>query len=79
MKEIIENSDEILIDRGDLSREISIPAIPMAVFNILKIAKSMNKPVNIATNVLDSMMTKKFPQEQKYLIYLVILVQVLAV
>ena len=61
VKEIIENSDEILIDRGDLSREISIPAIPMAVFNILKIAKSMNKPVNIATNVLDSMMTKKIP------------------
>ncbi len=61
VKEIIEVSDEILIDRGDLSREISIPAIPMAVFNVIKIANEMDKPVSIATNVLDSMMSKNIP------------------
>ena len=33
--EIIECSDAVLIDRGDLSREISIPAIPIAVNSIL--------------------------------------------
>ena len=61
VREIIEVSDEILIDRGDLSREISIPAVPMAVFNVIKIANEMKKPVSIATNVLDSMMTKNIP------------------
>ena len=61
VREIIEVSDEILIDRGDLSREISIPAVPMAVFNVIKIANEMNKPVSIATNVLDSLMTKNIP------------------
>lgn len=61
VREIIEASDEILIDRGDLSREISIPAVPIAVFNVIKIAKEMDTPVNIATNVLDSMMTKNIP------------------
>ena len=37
INEIINISDKILIDRGDLSREITIPCVPIAVFNILKI------------------------------------------
>lgn len=61
VREIIDASDEILIDRGDLSREISIPGIPMAVFNVIRIAKEMGTPVNIATNVLDSMMISNIP------------------
>ena len=48
-------SDEILIDRGDLSREISISSIPRCVFNILDIAKTNRYRANIATNVLDTM------------------------
>lgn len=59
--EIASQSDEILIDRGDLSREISIPAIPIAVLGIIKLCKRLGTPVNIATNVLDSMMTSKLP------------------
>ena len=59
--EIIDVSDKILVDRGDLSREISIPLVPLAVFNILKLSKTKNKPVMIATNVLDSMMTQNIP------------------
>ncbi|KGG12072.1 MULTISPECIES: pyruvate kinase [Prochlorococcus] len=61
VSKIIDLSDEILIDRGDLSREISIAAIPMAVFNVIKIAREKRKPVNIATNVLDSMMKASLP------------------
>ena len=59
--EIIESSDAILIDRGDLSREISISAIPIAVESVIKIAKGYGKPVYIATNILDSMMKSKLP------------------
>lgn len=59
--DIIEASDAILIDRGDLSREISIPSVPMAVRSILELASSRNCPVHIATNILDSMMTSQLP------------------
>ena len=59
--EIIDASDAVLIDRGDLSREISIPSVPIAVQSILKIGLQKNKPVYIATNVLDSMMSSSLP------------------
>ena len=59
--EIIDASDAVLIDRGDLSREISIPSVPIAVQSILRIGLQKNKPVYIATNVLDSMMTSPLP------------------
>lgn len=59
--DIIEASDAVLIDRGDLSREISIPSVPMAVRSILQLAVARNCPVYIATNVLDSMMTSQLP------------------
>ena len=60
INEIINLSDKILIDRGDLSREITIPCVPIAVFNILKLAKNRSE-VLIATNVLDSMMSSNLP------------------
>lgn len=59
--EIIEASDAVLIDRGDLSREISIPSVPMAVRSIIDLAIEQCCPVYIATNVLDSMMTSQLP------------------
>ena len=59
--EIIDVSDAVLIDRGDLSREISIPSVPIAVQSILRIGLQRNKPVYIATNVLDSMMASPLP------------------
>tara|TARA_B100001989_G_scaffold3713_1_gene2502 strand:+ start:50956 stop:52008 length:1053 start_codon:yes stop_codon:yes gene_type:complete len=59
--EIIDISDEILIDRGDLSRETSIPLIPIATSKIIECATKKGCPVNIATNILDSMMTNSMP------------------
>ena len=47
--EIIEASDAILIDRGDLSREISIPSVPIAVHSIIDLAVSRSCPVFVAT------------------------------
>tara|TARA_Y100000589_G_scaffold281845_1_gene279008 strand:+ start:4143 stop:5207 length:1065 start_codon:yes stop_codon:yes gene_type:complete len=60
VKEIMNVSDKILLDRGDLSREITIPSVPLAVFNILRLAKN-KYDVLIATNVLDSMMISNLP------------------
>ena len=54
-------SDEILIDRGDLSREIPIELIPICVYDIIDKCNKIGKPVNVATNILDSMMISKLP------------------
>ena len=58
---IANQSDGILIDRGDLSREISIPLVPIATKKIIELCISVKKPVYLATNVLDSMMNAKIP------------------
>lgn len=61
INEIIESSDGVLIDRGDLSREISISMVPSAVAIAIEQCKKLNKDVYIATNVLDSMMVESLP------------------
>jgi ATP sulfurylase len=54
-------SDAILIDRGDLSREVSIQKIPALQKHIIKTVKSLNKDVYVATNLLESMITSSTP------------------
>ena len=58
---IMRGSDAVLVDRGDLSREISISSVPIAVNSILRLAKDIQCPVYIATNILDSMMQNPLP------------------
>ena len=52
---IIEFSDEILIDRGDLSREVPLVKIHFLQRRIISLAKSKRTPVYVATNLLESM------------------------
>ena len=61
LDEIIKASDEILIDRGDLSREVAIEKIPFLQRNIVTHAKSLKKPVYVATNLLESMISFNEP------------------
>ena len=61
INEILNVTDEILIDRGDLSREIAIESIPYMQKHIIKVANSKNKPVNVATNLLESMIENSKP------------------
>ena len=58
---IIKNSDAILIDRGDLSRYVPVYQIPNQQLKILRISKKLKKPTYIATNLLESMVTKPSP------------------
>jgi|TARA_B110000438_G_scaffold297223_1_gene343259 pyruvate kinase len=58
---IIDYTDEILIDRGDLSRKISIEKIPFLQRKIISIARSRKTPVFVATNLLESMVKNNFP------------------
>jgi len=54
-------SDAILIDRGDLSREVPIEQIPAAQKRIIRMAKSYGRKVYVATNLLESMTSSPTP------------------
>ena len=58
---ILDVSDGILIDRGDLSREEPINKIPLLQKEIIKCANKSKKPVFVATNFLESMVKTKRP------------------
>ena len=61
MAEILPLVDQILIDRGDLSREVEIEKIPFIQRRIIAHAKSKNTPVYVATNLLESMIHYHLP------------------
>lgn len=58
---IIESSDAILIDRGDLSREQPIERIPLWQKVITEKVLLKNKELFIATNLLETMIENKDP------------------
>jgi pyruvate kinase len=61
MDGIIECSDAIIIDRGDLSREIPLQHIPYYQKAIVRRANRWNTPLYVATNLLESMVTNRRP------------------
>lgn len=61
LQQIIKKSDAVLIDRGDLSRYIPVFKIPIQQLKILKLSKKLNTPTYIATNLLETMVTKPSP------------------
>lgn len=61
LTEITKNSDCLMIDRGDLSIETSDNSIALSQKKIIKIATDFSKPVIIATELLNNMITNRFP------------------
>jgi pyruvate kinase len=61
LDEIIELSDAILIDRGDLSREVAIEVIPIVQRQVINRARLKKRSVYVATNLLESMITSPGP------------------
>jgi pyruvate kinase len=59
--EILPVVDQILIDRGDLSREVAIEKIPFIQRRIISQARSQETPVFVATNLLESMVKVSSP------------------
>jgi len=55
LEEICKASDAVLIDRGDLSRDIHLQKIGLAQKHVLETAKKIGTPVYIATNLLETM------------------------
>ena len=61
LDKILDVSDAILIDRGDLSKEESIVAIPFLQKHVIGRANEKKKPVYVATNLLESMINYHSP------------------
>jgi pyruvate kinase len=61
LEEILGSTDRILIDRGDLSREVRIEGIPLLQKAIIRTANARKVPVYVATNLLESMVTRRVP------------------
>jgi ATP sulfurylase len=58
---IINVSDAILIDRGDLSREIPVEHLPFLQKRVINKAHQYPIPVYVATNLLESMVYSPYP------------------
>ena len=62
IKEIFENSDGVMIGRGDLGSEVPPEEIPAIQKNIIKIGREMGKIVIVATEMLETMMENNRPK-----------------
>ena len=65
IKNICNHCDAIMIDRGDLSAEIGENNLFSAVMDISKITKSYGKPLIMATENIDSMITRSSPTKSE--------------
>ena len=55
--DIVRTTDAILIDRGDLSKEVPLQKVGVVQKYIMNFANKFEKPVYVATNLLDSMIS----------------------
>lgn len=58
---ILAVTDEILIDRGDLSREVPLENLPFLQKAIIRKASIARVPANVATNLMESMIVNRKP------------------
>ena len=61
LNSILNLCDSIIVDRGDLSKDIDLVKIPIAQRKIQSLARKKNKKVYIATNLLESMIKHEYP------------------
>lgn len=61
LEEIVEVSDGIMIARGDLGVEIPLEQIPTVQEIIVQVCRQLNKPVIVASQLLESMVEYPIP------------------
>lgn len=71
LEQIVEASDGIMVARGDLGVEIPLEQIPTVQEEIIKVCRQLNKPVIVASQLLESMV--EFPTPTRAEVYYYIL------
>lgn len=61
LEAIAARSDALLIDRGDLSRQVPLELLPRAQKKLIQRARAVDTPVYVATNLLESMVSAPYP------------------
>lgn len=61
LEEIARRSDALLIDRGDLSRQIALELLPKTQKEVIRQARKFGCRVYVATNLLESMVSMPSP------------------
>jgi pyruvate kinase len=61
MKEIIEASDGVMVACGDLGVHVPLEQIPAIQESIVKLCRHLNKPVIVASQLLESMVEYPTP------------------
>lgn len=67
LEEIYEASDIVMVARGDLAVEIGDPQLPGMQKRIIATARSMNRPVITATQMMESMISSPIPTRAEVL------------
>lgn len=58
---ILDASDGAMVARGDLGAELPVEEVPLLQGEIIRMSRSMGKPVIVATNMLESMIAHPTP------------------
>jgi pyruvate kinase len=61
LEAIVEAADAVMVARGDLGVEIDVASVPMVQKQIIRVCQRYQKPVIVATQMLDSMQHSRRP------------------
>lgn len=61
LEDIIVVSDGVMVGRGDLSAQIPIEQVPSVQEKVVYLCRQLNKPVMVASQLLESMMEYPTP------------------